>query len=92
MAGLFKKKSQGWITLGGNKETAEEVKEEAAQLEQPQKPTTIVCPACGKEIDSKEAKKNKYVCMSVAAIFVSVPKTESVWWLTKRVLSHGLKT
>ncbi|MDD6306773.1 MAG: acetyl-CoA carboxylase carboxyltransferase subunit alpha [Clostridiales bacterium] len=68
MAGLFKKKSQGWITLGGNKET-EEVKEQAAQLEQPQKPTTIVCPACGKEIDSKEAKKNKYVCYECGSYF-----------------------
>ena len=67
MAALFKKKS-GWITLGGNKEAGEKT-EQPAQAEQPKKKPPIVCPACGKEIDSDEAKKNKYVCYECGSYF-----------------------
>lgn len=71
MASLFKRKNQGWINLGGNKES-EEKKEQARQTEQPeqpQKPAFIVCPSCGREIDSQEAKKNKYVCYECGSYF-----------------------
>ena len=73
MAALFKKKS-GWIKLGGKREDGEQTEQgetgKAGQQEQPaaSKPP-IVCPSCGREIDSEEAKKNKYVCYECGAYF-----------------------
>ena len=49
MAALFQKRK---------KEPAEKTPVEAAQALQ----ETIVCPACGREINKKEAEKNLYVC------------------------------
>lgn len=49
MAALFQKRK---------KEPAEKTPVEAVQALQ----ETIVCPACGREINKKEAEKNLYVC------------------------------
>ncbi len=56
MAALFQKRK---------KEPAEKTPVEAAQALQ----ETIVCPACGREINKKEAEKNLYVCYECGSYF-----------------------
>ena len=56
MAALFQKRK---------KEPAEKAPVEAAQALQ----ETIVCPACGREINKKEAEKNLYVCYECGSYF-----------------------
>ena len=56
MAVLFQKRK---------KEPAEKTPVEAAQALQ----ETIVCPACGREINKKEAEKNLYVCYECGSYF-----------------------
>ncbi len=56
MAALFQKRK---------KEPAEKAPVEAAQALQ----ETIVCPACGREINKKEVEKNLYVCYECGSYF-----------------------
>ena len=56
MAALFQKRK---------KESAEKAPVEAVQALQ----ETIVCPACGREINKKEAEKNLYVCYECGSYF-----------------------
>lgn len=56
MAALFQKRK---------KEPAEKAPVEAVQALQ----ETIVCPACGREINKKEAEKNLYVCYECGSYF-----------------------
>ena len=56
MAALFQKRK---------KEPAEKTPVEAVQALQ----ETIVCPACGREINKKEAEKNLYVCYECGSYF-----------------------
>ena len=49
------------MALFQKKVVTEEPKEE--------KPATIVCPACGREIDKEETEKNKYVCYECGNYF-----------------------
>lgn len=68
MAALFQKRK---------KEPAEKTPVEAAQALQ----ETIVCPACGREINKKEAEKNLYVCYECGSYFrVRTRNPASAWW------------
>lgn len=64
MAALFQKRK---------KEPAEKAPVEAAQALQ----ETIVCPACGREINKKEAEKICMSAMNVAVISGCAPETAS---------------
>ena len=58
MAG-FLKNGIGW------KKKADKTEEMKKETEK----ETIVCPACGREIDRKETEKNKYVCYECGSYF-----------------------
>ncbi len=54
MAALIKgKKSVSWNPLKKEKNTAEQ-----RDIAAPERPATIVCPVCGREIDRVKTKKN----------------------------------
>ena len=62
MAAFFlKKKKEVTETVEEPQKTVEAAKKNVDEgvLEPP---ATIVCPACGREINKKTAEKNKYVC------------------------------
>lgn len=63
MAG-FLKNGIGWKKKA---DKTEEIKKEEIKKETEKE--TIVCPACGREIDRKETEKNKYVCYECGSYF-----------------------
>lgn len=67
MAALFQKRK---------KEPAEKAPVEAVQALQ----ETIVCPACGREINKKEAEKNLYVCYECGSYFRVRTRNRTAWW------------
>ena len=73
MAAFFlKKKKEVTETVEELQKTVEAAKKEAETVNT-EPPATIVCPACGREINKKTAEKNKYVCVHATSIFCSVP-------------------
>lgn len=58
--------------LSSEAKSAEAKKTEEKKSEQepaPKSPAPIVCPSCGREINKKEAEKNKYVCYECGNYF-----------------------
>ena len=74
MAAFFlKKKKEVTETVEEPQKTVEAAKKEAETVNT-EPPATIVCPACGREINKKTAEKNKYVCYECGACFrVKIP-------------------
>ena len=73
MAALFKKKFvQVKLQSGMENGEAKQGLEKGQKVEstpRPEAPATIVCPACGREINKKTAEKNKYVCYECGNYF-----------------------
>ena len=69
MAAFFlKKKKEVTETVEEPQKTVEAAKKEAETVNT-EPPATIVCPACGREINKKTAEKNKYVCYECGNYF-----------------------
>lgn len=69
MAAFFlKKKKEVTETVEEPQKTAETAKKDAETVNT-EPPATIVCPACGREINKKTAEKNKYVCYECGNYF-----------------------
>ena len=69
MAAFFlKKKKEVTETVEEPQKTVETAKKEAETVNT-EPPATIVCPACGREINKKTAEKNKYVCYECGNYF-----------------------
>ena len=69
MAAFFlKKKKEVTETVEEPQKTAEAAKKDAETVNT-EPPATIVCPACGREINKKTAEKNKYVCYECGNYF-----------------------
>lgn len=69
MAAFFlKKKKEVTETVEELQKTVEAAKKEAETVNT-EPPATIVCPACGREINKKTAEKNKYVCYECGNYF-----------------------
>ena len=65
---LLKKKKEVTETVEEPQKTVEAAKKEAETVNT-EPPATIVCPACGREINKKTAEKNKYVCYECGNYF-----------------------
>ena len=69
MAAFFlKKQNDVTETVEEPQKTVEAAKKEAETVNT-EPPATIVCPACGREINKKTAEKNKYVCYECGNYF-----------------------
>ena len=69
MAAFFlRKKKEVTETVEEPQKTVEAAKKEAETVNT-EPPATIVCPACGREINKKTAEKNKYVCYECGNYF-----------------------
>lgn len=69
MAAFFlKKKKEVTETVEEPQKTVEAAKKEEETVNT-EPPATIVCPACGREINKKTAEKNKYVCYECGNYF-----------------------
>ena len=92
MAAFFflKKKKEVTETVEEPQKTAETAKKDAETVNT-EPPATIVCPACGREINKKTAEKNKYVCYECGNYFRVRTKTGSAWLRIRILLSRGLR-
>lgn len=52
--------------------------------------STVVCPACKREVNKAEVEKISMSAMSVEAISACGLKTGSAWWQMQEPLNHGL--
>lgn len=91
MAAFFwKKNKEVTETVEEPQKTVEAAKKDAETVNT-EPPATIVCPACGREINKKTARKINMSVMSAAIISASAPKTGSAWLRIRILLSRGLR-
>ena len=75
MAAFFEEEKEVTETVEEPQKTVEAAKKEAETVNT-EPPATIVCPACGREINKKTAEKINMSVMSAAIISASVPKQD----------------
>ena len=91
MAAFFlKKKKEVTETVEEPQKTVEAAKKEAETVNT-EPPATIVCPACGREINKKTAEKNKYVCYECGNYFRVRTKNRIRMVADKDTFERGLK-